>query len=288
MNILVLGSEGYIGESIVSEFDEFRIFRYDINTSEIDLSLNFFLENKVDLIINLINRGLVNNQITEDVWNANNLVPLKLVNILQQLGSRIPVIHISTREAIGETFKDSDVELDFQGRLVPKRAFCEDVQENPKNLFGWSKLAAEKIIASYSHGIIARLATPYTDFLYQNRGGLVSKLGFQSKVEQKVTLAGGGGQFRDPLHVKDLANFCKLVISAKKFVPGIYHLGGGINNYLSLKEMVLEINSECEIRYQEGGDLGFTFDISKAYSTYGWKPEINFLENLKFFKFSKF
>src|SRR5262249_10915632 len=88
-----------------------------------------------------------------------------------------------------------------------------------------------------------------------------------------ATLAGGGAQFRDPLHTDDLGRLIELLYQRKVFGEKI-HAGGGPKNYISFKEIVRIANPRAKIQRTPGGDFGFAFDIRKAHKLTGWEPQV--------------
>jgi len=278
MSILVMGSNGYLAETVVPYLKEIdNVLEFDLPNSIYIVDKDFIIDNNINVILNLTNVGIKEN-ITHEAWNTNIKLPFYIANLLKDLNKKIKFIHVSSRESFGSTFSQKQIDLSDPKNFLPLDSFSEKVDNNPKNEFGWSKLIAENIVSTYGNSIILRLSTPYTNFLYENRGGLISRVGYKALVCGEVDLANGGSQYRDPLHALDFANFCSIVLKSK-FVPGIFHLGGGEQNYLSLSQIVKTINPECKINSISGGDFGIVLNISKAIDIYNWKPIINIADN---------
>jgi nucleoside-diphosphate-sugar epimerase len=280
--ILVIGSNGYLGSALINHLSHFhRIIEFDLPMSYLTISRNWILENDINLVVNTAYLP-VHDNINESQFLANMHLPLHLANTLIEMNSNIPLIHFSTREVIGSTFKLENVSTNKDGVFYPSTSFDELSELKPKNLYGMSKLISEELILKYNSGVVIRLATPYTDTFEKNRGGLVSRLCYMSKHSGIVTLANGGKQVRDPIHIQDIARLI-LIIFKKNIsqLPKLYCVGGGIDNIISLKEICTIANPEVEIIESGNGDFGFTFNNLLVTKTFSWTPEVKIRERIK-------
>lgn len=104
-----------------------------------------------------------------------------------------------------------------------------------------------------------------------------------------ITIYGNGKQVRDMLYVTDLvAAFDAFVQKREKLHHGVYNMGGGVENTMSLVELLdyLEeiTGKRSEISYSDwrpSDQMVYISDISKAEKELGWKPKINSKQGVK-------
>jgi CDP-paratose 2-epimerase len=116
--------------------------------------------------------------------------------------------------------------------------------------------------------------------------GWVANFAIRTVLALPIKVFGTGKQVRDILYATDAAASFDAYFRNQK--PGIYNIGGGIENSISLSEC-LELLSEISGRKQkierlEKRDMDlwyFVCDISKAKSVLSWEPKISNEEGLK-------
>ena len=117
---------------------------------------------------------------------------------------------------------------------------------------------------------------------------LESRMG---KLERPFTVSGNGKQVRDLLHANDLtALYFKAV---EKAVLGVgvgraYNIGGGMENSLSLLELLslLEAETGARLSYErlparQSDQKVFVADYTLARETFGWSPRVDFRQGIK-------
>ena len=279
MKIVLIGHRGYIGiglnHYLIKNHD---VIGWDKEEDIHKLTSDFLEKNKIDAIINLAvidARSSNNYQVNTVTEHVTVNGARHLANILA--GSEIAWFQLSTREVFGPVYGLNDVIITDSG-YRPKFLVNEDFPFAPTNFYGKSKLVAEFISESHPKSNIIRLTTGYTD--YENRVGGWIKALIQGTINNgEATLARGGLQFRDPLHVDDLGQLIEQLFENKVFGQKI-NAGGGGENLLSLKEFVEMVDSNVKVKSTVGGDFGFAFDISKAFNLVGWKPKVLLREKL--------
>lgn len=98
-----------------------------------------------------------------------------------------------------------------------------------------------------------------------------------------LKLFGDGMQVRDILHVDDLINAYQLAIKNTKVSRGeIYNIGGGVENSISLLELVSILQSKVSHKiklkhfdWREGDQKIYISDNTKLKNKLNWKPLIN-------------
>jgi len=279
MNIVLIGHRGYIGIGLHHYLiKNHNVIGWDKEEDIHNLTRDFLDKNKIDAILNLAvidARSSNNYQVNTVTEHVTVNGARHLANILT--GSEIAWFQLSTREVFGPVYGLNDVIITDSG-YRPKFLVNEDFPFAPTNFYGKSKLVAEFISESHPKSNIIRLTTGYTD--YENRVGGWIKALIQGTINNgEATLARGGLQFRDPLHVDDLGQLIEQLFENKVFGQKI-NAGGGGENLLSLKEFVEMVDSNVKVKSTDGGDFGFAFDISKAFNLVGWKPKVLLREKL--------
>lgn len=171
--------------------------------------------------------------------------------------------------------------------------------DGPRSLYGATKLTAELMLQEYIYN--------YGLKGFIDRCGVITGPWQMGKVDQgvfvlwvvkhifggKLSYIGYGGQgkqVRDFVHVDDFFDLLNIQINdMDKFNGGIFNVGGGLENSLSLKELTeicekitgnkITIDSIIETR---PADLKlYITDCEKIKKMTGWKPKKNIEETIK-------
>jgi CDP-paratose 2-epimerase len=175
---------------------------------------------------------------------------------------------------------------------VSKIGISEDFPlEGARSFYGTTKLASEMLIQeyAYSYGLKGII----------NRSSVITGPWQMGKVDQgvfvlwvarhvfggKLSYIGYGGQgkqVRDFIHIDDIFDVLDIQLNNfEKFNGGIFNIGGGLENSVSLKELTvlcekvtgkkIEIDSVAEDR---PADMKlYVTDYSKIQKISGWKPK---------------
>jgi nucleoside-diphosphate-sugar epimerase len=93
---------------------------------------------------------------------------------------------------------------------------------------------------------------------------------------------------RDILHVDDFSRACRAFIDSP-LTSGLYNLGGGRKNAMTLREIVetvgrmieLEPVIDNEARVPAPVPVNYISDLTRVEAQLGWKPEIGIEEGLQ-------
>jgi nucleoside-diphosphate-sugar epimerase len=280
MKIFLLGIEGYLGNGLRIYLSKYHdVIGWDKKENLFNLTTEYLRREKVDILINLsmVADRKENNYILGSGSDIVNVLGARHVAEVLQ-GTNISWFQFSTREIFPAIYTSNDVTITENG-FRPRLYIDESYPFKPQSLYGKTKLISEYIAESHEFSNVIRLTSPYTDYNHVS-GGWVLQLLKAIVTKGTVTLTNGGRQFRDPLHIDDIARF---ILSAHKnnIFGHKFHLGGGENNIITLREFVLLAQKDTVIIESEGSDLGFAFDSSKAFKYTGWTPEILIRDKIK-------
>jgi CDP-paratose 2-epimerase len=109
--------------------------------------------------------------------------------------------------------------------------------------------------------------------------GWVANFSIRAEIGLPLTIFGTGKQLRDILYASDVAEAFDAFY--KKQIPGIYTLGGGELNMISLLECIEyikgKVKKDVKVNFEKErpGDLHyFVADHSKFTKATGWKPKV--------------
>lgn len=277
MKVLVTGGSGFLGNHIRDFFnaDDFsRRSNFDLlNLQDTQLAKNY------DVVIHL---GAIldkSPEVQEEVFLTNIE---GTVNLLRSMEENSIFIFASTKDIYGR-FADKHLE-------VPET--CETLYAGQTAL-EWSKLIAEKYVDFYAHqnnfrSCIFRLSTVYAPMSENNAPNFVTHYADAINKGEGLRLPAGGKPIRDILHVEDFAKACQAFVDSI-INHGLYNLGGGKENALSLRALVekLEEISGYQAVIDEENPLpapvpmNYVSDLTLIKQELDWKPEIKLQEGLK-------
>lgn len=290
--ILVIGSNGLLGQSLVKRFnqdfdvygcsiepDNYTSFLLNENYFKLDITnrsdvKNFFLSIQPDIIINAAAYTNVDKCEEERdlCWAVN---ARSLENIVEACKVFSPIlIHIST-------------DYIFDGKNAP---YKENDIPNPHGFYGKSKLSAEKAVKeSMLEYIIIR-----TQILY----GTGNKIGNNfvtwviDKLKKNEAIRVVNDQIGNPTFVDDVSEAIYRLLELNEF--GVFHVSGNqecsryefsktIAEVFNLDDTLIEEITTSELNQKAPRPMNSTFIMDKLYNKTGWLPNnISLgLENLK-------
>jgi len=104
-----------------------------------------------------------------------------------------------------------------------------------------------------------------------------------------ITIFGDGKQVRDLLYITDLVKACDKAVKNITTTSGqIYNIGGGINNSMSLLELIDYLqtltNKKIKLKFtkaRKGDQKIFISDIDKAQRDFSWSPKVGVKEGIQ-------
>ncbi|BBD73502.1 CDP-paratose 2-epimerase [Sulfodiicoccus acidiphilus] len=158
--------------------------------------------------------------------------------------------------------------------------------------YGTSKLLADLYAQDYHHtyGLktgVFRMSCVYGDHQFGVEDqGWVAWFTIATLTDRPITIYGDGKQVRDVLFVDDMVRAYRLFLSSG-LKHGVYNLGGGPENTLSLLEL-LSLLRELTGKsprvgfsdWRRADQKVYVSDVSKAERELGWRPEIGVREGV--------
>jgi CDP-paratose 2-epimerase len=322
MRILVIGGAGFIGTNIVLKairnnhtpivFDSFirkgteHNIQPDVEYIRGDVrNLHDFerIPTNIDGIINLAGNPGVPWSMTWPLYDfsVNALGALHVLEFARTHGN-IPVVFASTNKVYHDGINDirmyqTDARyrwFDYEG--IPETFSIDSQGKHPKSPYGVSKTAADLYHQEYWHmyklpTVINRMSCIYG--LYQqgveDQGWISHFIKQIAKGDKTINIYGSGKQVRDMLWGEDVARlYIDELENINKYQGGVFNVGGGIDNTLSINEAITEIerqtgNNAILTHHDErpADQRIYISDITKVCKVNGWKPEIQPEEGIR-------
>jgi len=273
---------------LLKEKINFKLFNKDIrNFFDIDL---IFQQNKFDVILHLAAQVAVTFSVRNprEDFEINAVGTFNILECIRNHSKDSILLYSSTNKVYGE-FEYDIIECEKRYEYKDKE-FCigEEQLLDFHSPYGCSKGTADQYVRDYNriYGIktvVLRQSCIYgpNQFGIEDQGW-VSWFSIASIFDKKFSIYGDGKQVRDVLHVYDLTNLYKKIISNIDICSGhIFNVGGGVDNTLSLLELIDLIENKLQKKidfdfqsWRPGDQKIYISDISKVNKIIGWKPEI--------------
>ncbi len=161
--------------------------------------------------------------------------------------------------------------------------------------YGCSKGSADQYVRDYSriYGLQTVVFRQSCIYGYRQFGiedqGWVAWFVIAAILNKPLTIYGNGKQVRDILFIEDLiAAYEKAWNSIEKISGGVFNLGGGSPNTISLLDLLEFLNRECGLAktvaysdWRPGDQPVYISDIRKAEREFGWRPEVEWTTGVR-------
>jgi CDP-paratose 2-epimerase len=277
LKVLVTGGSGYVGSHVRRFFeadDLSRRSRLDVlNPYDAARAADY------DVVIHLAAHLSKNPNDAPEVFRTN---VEGTMNLLRQMSANSVFIFASTKDVYGKHADDY--------AEVPETCKTEYCGQSALE---WSKLIAERYVEYYAaaRGFRActfRLSTVYARPSEGNESGFVTHYVESVKRGWPIRWPLEGMPVRDILHVDDFSRACRAFIDSDVH-QGLYNLGGGPANALSLREIVNRVANiiQCSPVIDESASLpepvplNYISDLNHVQNELGWQPQIGIEEGLQ-------
>jgi CDP-paratose 2-epimerase len=277
MKILVTGGNGFLGTS-VRQFLNADDFSRRANLDILSLQ-DVSVVGEYDVVIHLAALLDKSPESGEQVFLTN---VEGTVNLLRAMREGATFIFASTKDVYGR-FADNYGE-------VPED--CPTVYSGQSAL-EWSKLIAEKYVEFYANrrnfrSCIFRLSTIYAPNSVGNTPNFVTNYADKINQGEQFRLPLNGVPVRDLLHVDDFSRACQ-AFTDSVIKHGVYNLGGGRKNALSLLELVKKMEQvsgyqamiDTENPLPPPTPMNYVTDLTRILQELDWNPEVSLDDGLK-------
>ena len=266
MKILIIGSEGFVGNNLVNGLAKnHEVFCADQlddsihkNYTKLDITNYQNVEKivkNVDVVIHLAAHSLVSS-LDGSITNARVNI-IGLLNLLEvcRKNDIKKIIFTSASSLIGEPTTDK---------------VKEDHPAKPKTAYGITKLTSEHYLRLYNElynidYVIFRFFNIYGPY---QKNGLIPSLYSRIINGQPLTVFGKGDQIRDYVFINDIIPFFDKAVSSNSTINDIFNMGTGqgtsITQIIDYLSEILQIKPSIDFQPQRPGEIGnFVADTTK-------------------------
>ena len=275
MSILVTGGSGYLGTFVRQFFsaDDFS------RRSDLDV-LNEYDAQRVQEYDTVIHLAAHFDKSPEGAQQCFQTNADGTRNLLQYMRPGSVFIYASTKDVYGSNASETeDVTEDTSTEYCGQSAF------------EWSKLIGEEYVRYYAakhdfRACIFRLSTIFARPSEGNAPGLVTHYVESIKNRQPIRLPADIDPVRDILYVDDFSRACRAFM--KSTIPfGLYNLGGGRLNAVSLRGIIERVSKLIEIEpvieevpMPAPVPLRYVSDTTRISNELDWRPQIGVNDGL--------
>lgn len=288
-DLLIIGSEGFIGRNIVSFYSKkgWKILGVDrldnpsfhysytklLNLSELAELLS---RTKFSYVINAAGSGNVGFSIGHPFadFESNCFETAKILEAMRLADFSGKYLHISSAAVYGNPFKLPIKEMD---------------PTNPASPYGWHKLMSEMLCREYCelYKLKSGIIRPFSVYGPGLRKQLFWDIYNKSLNGSNIELFGTGNETRDFIYIDDLLKAIDLLLLHAPMAGENYNVANGFQ--ISIREVADEFltNFGGDFRIifngqvKKGDPVSWEADISKL-EKFGYKPEISIKQGLKF------
>ena len=230
MNILILGSEGFIGAHLVDSFlkqganvngcdlyeSSFGNYHY-IKVSRLSPEWDeIFSSNSYDVCINAAGSGNVSYSMTHPLsdFESNTLDVIRVLNALRRYNRTCKYLHISSAAVYGNP------------RQLPVK---ETDNCQPLSPYGWHKWMSEMVCKEYHHlyAISCCIIRPFSVYGPGLRKQLFWDLYQKAMSASEVKLFGTGNESRDFIYIDDLMQVIDIILRKAPMQAEWYNVATG-------------------------------------------------------------
>jgi len=247
-----------------------------------------------DLIIHCAAQPAMTLAIEDPMYDADDNI-MSCINMLE-IAKKLncPFVTCSSIHVYGNAGNNDLTELETRFKRSKLNSIATDeIDEFQPVLNGEltplhvSKYTTELYTQSYAEMYHMKTASFRLTGMYGERqfGGMdhgwVANFAIRTIMEKPITIFGTDKQVRDILYAQDAAKAFECWFNAGCPI-GVYNIGGGIKNSISLGECLFKLkmftnrNQDVHIEPKRKGDLWyFVCDYQKAKKEFGWEPSID-------------
>lgn len=255
-----------------------------LNKSLVNYDIVYHLAAQVAVTTSMIN--------PRSDFEINALGTFNMLEAFRLKSNKAIFIYASTNKVYGN-LEDLDCVVKKGRYVFANKKYTNGVSEERgvdfHSPYGCSKGAGDQYVRDYGrvfglNTVVFRQSCIYgqRQFGNEDQGWVIHFV--RTVLENKaLKIFGDGMQVRDILHVDDLINAYQLAIkNTKKSRGQIYNVGGGLENSISLLELINilknKVNQNIQYKlfdWREGDQKIYISDNSKLEKELKWKPKID-------------
>lgn len=277
-------------ESVVGGRNAFRFVHGDIRSAE-DVHGAFERYGPFDVVLHAAGQVAVTTSVTDPVadFRSNALGTLNVLEAVRRHSPHSVFLLTSTNKVYGKLEELGVRELETRYEYASRpRGVDETTPLDFHSPYGCSKGCADQYVRDYGRiyglkTVVVRQSCIYGAPQYGVEDqGWVAWFVVAALLGKPITVYGDGKQVRDLLWIDDLLNLYDAIRANVDAAAGrIYNAGGGIDNTLSLIELVGMLRDEHGMNiepsradWRPGDQKVFVADSGKARRELGWVPRV--------------
>jgi len=229
-------------------------------------------------------------------FSINAFGTLNVLEQARQKSKNTVVVYCSTNKIYGENvdkipLKELEKRYVYDGIKGVSEEMSTDLTGHTP--YGVSKLVGDLYVQEYSYIYKMRTAVFRMSCTYGTRQfgfedqGWVAWFIIATLFNKPITIYGNGKQVRDMLYVDDLVDAFNCFINSK-LERGLFNIGGGPNNTISLLEFLDELEKLAGKRpkvnfsdWRPSDQKAYISDTSKLENTLHWKAKTSVRDGIK-------
>jgi UDP-glucose 4-epimerase len=292
-NILITGSNGFIGRSLVNYF-------LDKGDYVIGIDISSGSENKIDLkryqffcfeLPSSELKSILERFLPEIIIHAagSSSVPDSIINPEIDFQKSIVSLH-SILEGARKFSANSLIVFTSSAAVygnVNELPISEDSQINPISPYGYHKYLCELLLDEYYkiYSIKSSILRLYSIYSHGLKNRIFWDVCLKAKESKTITLFGTGDETRDYIHIKDFLQVVSLIIEKGEHNASRYNVANGIE--VSTKELATKLITNLgkgnELNFneivREGDPIRWVADLQKVKKL-GYKQTLSINEGL--------
>lgn len=239
-------------------------------------------------------------------FEVNALGTLNVLEAARTSGRNPFILFTSTNKVYGSLAQVPLRSSDLRHCFADREGVNEEQPLDFHSPYGCSKGAADQYVHDYARvygldTVVFRMSCIAGERQFGTEDqGWVAHFVFAAMARLPITVYGDGRQVRDLLNVRDLVAAISSAHENRAVTSGqVYNIGGGIQNAVSLLELLDEIEdltgSKPAVEFQPprvGDQLVYVSSTQKFQEATGWRPRFTVMQTLdhlrRFWKESKF
>ncbi len=278
MNILILGSQGFIGIHLVTFFlsksysvtgcdlveystQSFTYHKVSILSPDFD---SIFIDQSFEVCINASGSGNVPYSISHPLsdFEANTIAVAKVLDTIRKHNPSCKYVHISSAAVYGNP---KQLPIKEDGRLAPLSPY------------GFHKVMSETICKEYYqlYNLSIAIIRPFSVYGNGLRKQLLWDICQKLHNDKNASLFGTGRETRDFLHISDLLQLIMEIVENSLFEYNIYNAATGTET------TIRQIADIFEKNFPGQKQISFSGEVKKG-DPINWRADISLVTELGF------